>query len=32
MILQIIDFCDPNEQGKREDFWMDNCEHFIQTD
>ena len=22
MIVQIIDFCDPNNQEKREDFWM----------
>ena len=21
MMLQIIDFCDPNDQEKREDFW-----------
>ena len=23
MMVQIIDFCDPNDQEKREDFWMD---------
>ena len=22
MMVQIIDFCDPNDQEKREDFWM----------
>ena len=22
MMVQIIYFCDPNNQGKREDFWM----------
>ena len=22
MIVQIIDFCDPNDQEKRENFWM----------
>ena len=21
MMVQIIDFCDPNDQEKREDFW-----------
>ena len=23
MMGQIIDFCDPNKQGKRKDFWID---------
>ena len=23
MMVQIIDFCDPNDQEKHEDFWMD---------
>ena len=23
LMVQIIDFCDPNNQEKREDFWMD---------
>ena len=23
MMVQIIDLCDPNNQKKREDFWMD---------
>ena len=23
MIVQIIDFCDLNDQEKREDFWID---------
>ena len=23
MMIQIIDFCDPNDQEKRGDFWMD---------
>ena len=23
MMVQIIDFCDPNDQDKCEDFWMD---------
>ena len=23
MIVQIIDFCNPNNLEKREDFWMD---------
>ena len=23
MIVQIIDFCDPSDQEKREDLWMD---------
>ena len=22
MMLQITDFCDPNDQKEREDFWM----------
>ena len=22
-MVQIIDFCDPNDQEEREDFWMD---------
>ena len=27
MMVQIIDFCDPNDQENREDFWM----HKLQT-
>ena len=23
MMVQIINFCDPNDQEKRKDFWMD---------
>ena len=23
MMVQIVDFCDPNDQENREDFWMD---------
>ena len=23
MMVQIVDFCDPSDQEKREDFWMD---------
>ena len=32
MMVQIIDFCYPNNQEKREDFWMDKLRNFIQRD
>ena len=32
MMVQIIDFCYPNDQEKREDFWMDKLRNFIQRD
>ena len=32
MMVQIIDFCDPNDQEKREDFWMDKLRTLIQRD
>ena len=28
MMVQIIDFCDSNNQEKREDFWMDKLRTF----